>query len=55
VVTVVASVPAHRALGDGFDASAHARLVTTNWLRTVAWTAHGGVAIGMLFVLLRRG
>jgi heme exporter protein D len=55
VVTVVASVPAHTALADGFDAGAHARLVTTNWVRTVAWTAHGGVAVGMLFVLLRRG
>ncbi len=55
VVTVVASVPAHSVLGDGFDAAAHARLVTTNWLRTAAWTGHAGVAIGMLFVLSRRG
>lgn len=55
VVTVVASVPAHGVLGDGFDAAAHARLVTTNWLRTAAWTAHTAVAIGMLVVLLRRG
>jgi len=55
VVTVLASVPAHSALGDGFDPAAHARLVTTNWLRTAAWTAHSGVAIGMLMVLLRRG
>ncbi|MFP4148531.1 MAG: hypothetical protein ACLFUG_06850 [Nitriliruptoraceae bacterium] len=54
-VTVLASVPAHTALGDGFDAGAHARLVTTNWLRTAAWTLHGAVAVAMLSVLLRRG
>jgi len=55
VVTVAASVPAHSVLGNGFDAAAHVRLVTTNWLRTAAWTAHTGVAVGMLVVLLRRG
>lgn len=55
VVTVLLSVPAHTALADGFDAAAHARLVTTNWLRTAAWTLHGGVAVAMLAVLLRRG
>ncbi len=54
-VTLVASVPAHSVLGDGFDAAAHTRLVTTNWLRTAAWTAHVAVAIGMLVTLLRRG
>jgi hypothetical protein len=52
--TVLASVPAHTVLGGGFDAAAHARLVSTNWWRTAAWTAHGGVAIAMLAVLLRR-
>lgn len=55
VVTVLASVPAHSALGEGFDAAAHARLVTTNWLRTAAWTLHSAVAVGMLVVLVRRG
>ncbi len=55
LVTVLASVPAHTALGSGFDAAAHTRLVATNWLRTAAWTAHGGVAVAMLAVLLRRG
>ena len=54
-VTILASVPAHTALSDGFDAAAHARLLGTNWLRTAAWTAHGGVAVTMLVVLLRRG
>ena len=38
--TAVLSVPAHGALSDGFDPVAHARLVETNWVRTVAWTLH---------------
>jgi hypothetical protein len=48
VVTLLASVPAHRALGSGFDPSIHARLLATNWLRTVAWTAHAVVAVAIL-------
>jgi hypothetical protein len=44
LVTVTLSVPAHEQLAGGFDAAAHARLVGTNWLRTLAWTAHGAVA-----------
>ena len=55
VVTVLASVPAHTVLGDGFDAAAHARLVGTNWLRTAAWTLHGALGVAMLVVLFRRG
>lgn len=54
IVTITLSVPAHSILGQGFDAAAHARLVSTNWLRTVAWTAHGGVALWMLVLTLRR-
>ncbi len=34
-------VPAHNALQSGFDAAIHHRLVTTNWLRTIAWTLRG--------------
>lgn len=45
VVTLAASVPAHAQLTDGFDAAAHARLVATNWLRTAAWTVHGGAVL----------
>jgi hypothetical protein len=48
VVTLACSVPAHRALGRGFDAAAHARLVATNWLRTAAWTLHALVATALL-------
>ena len=53
VVTIASSIPAHRILGDGYDAEAHARLVGTNWLRTAGWTAHGVVAMWILVLALR--
>ncbi len=34
------SVPLHQRLGAGHDRAMIARLVATNWPRTVAWTAH---------------
>jgi hypothetical protein len=40
-------------LGAGFAAVAHARLVSTNWWRTAAWTGHGLVAVAMLVLHLR--
>ncbi len=48
VVTVVASVPAHRQLASGFQPAVHRRLVRTNWLRTAAWTAHLPLAVTVL-------
>lgn len=43
IATAVFSVPAHHVLGAGFDAAAHERLVSTNWIRTLAWTAHAAI------------
>jgi hypothetical protein len=54
LVTVTMSVPAHQQLAGGFDVAAHARLVTTNWLRTVAWSAHGVVATVLLVLTAQR-
>lgn len=42
-VTFFLSVPAHAILARGFDAQAHATLVSTNWLRTLGWCARGGL------------
>jgi hypothetical protein len=39
--------PAHRRLEAGFDATAHQRLTRTNWVRAVAWTARGVVALAL--------
>jgi hypothetical protein len=48
IVTVLASVPAHARLAVGFDADVHARLIATNWIRTVAWTTHAVLAVAVL-------
>jgi len=53
LVTILASVPQHVVLADGFDATAHQRLVSTNWLRTIAWSVHGVAATAMLVLHLR--
>jgi hypothetical protein len=43
--TALVQVPCHRTLLTGFDLPAARRLVTTNWLRTVAWTVRAGLAL----------
>lgn len=43
--TAFVQVPLHSALTTAFDPSAHARLVATNWIRTVAWTMRGGLVL----------
>lgn len=40
--------PLHARLADGFDHRLHRRLVSTNWFRTIAWTARGIAAAWML-------
>jgi hypothetical protein len=49
-VTFLVSVPCHAVLAQGFDASAHERLVQTNWLRTLGWTARAALAAWMVWV-----
>jgi hypothetical protein len=53
LVTVIASVAQHEVLGQGFDARAHAVLVRSNWVRTLAWSVHAGLALWMLVRHLR--
>ncbi len=43
--TFLVAVPRHGALAGGFAPAVAASLVTTNWVRTVAWTAHAAVAL----------
>jgi hypothetical protein len=38
----------HERLGHGYADWAHRRLVQTNWIRTVAWTARGVLVLWML-------
>ncbi len=48
VSTGLWQVPAHRRLEGGFDAVIHRRLLQTNWVRTVAWSARGIIACALL-------
>lgn len=40
--------PDHERLARGWDAAVGRRLLRLNWIRTVAWTAHAVVALGLL-------
>ena len=46
--TALIQVPQHDVLSFGFDANAHQTLVTSNWLRTIAWSARGLLVLWML-------
>ncbi|MEM1179111.1 MAG: hypothetical protein AAGM22_12255 [Acidobacteriota bacterium] len=46
--TAFLQVPRHGELASGFDAASHQFLVASNWLRTVAWTARGGLVLWWL-------
>jgi hypothetical protein len=46
--TTVGQVPMHRRLERGFDQAAHRRLVRGNWVRTIAWSLRGVLAVLML-------
>lgn len=51
--TALLQVPCHRRLGHGFERTTARRLVSSNWLRTLAWSARGGVAIDLLLAAAR--
>lgn len=51
VSTVLFQAPAHGRLAAGFDATVHATLVNTNWIRTVAWTALAMLDLWLLYLL----
>jgi len=52
VSTFLIQVPCHDLLSLGWDDRVHARLVGTNWLRTVLWTSRLGIAVAMVAPLL---
>ncbi|MDW8217850.1 MAG: hypothetical protein RML57_09680 [Acidobacteriota bacterium] len=48
-VTALVSIPCHdRLAAQGFDGATLERLVSTNWLRTLAWTLHGVLSLAAL-------
>lgn len=51
--TGLIQVPLHNRLGIGYDPSTIATLVTTNWIRTLAWTARSALMLTWTAKLLR--
>lgn len=47
--TFFLSVPQHNALAAGFDPAAHRLLVSTNWLRTIAWSGRTGLLLWQMW------
>jgi hypothetical protein len=50
--TVLFHVPQHSLLSQGFDEAAHKLLVSSNWLRTLAWTARSALVLYWLALKL---
>jgi hypothetical protein len=44
--TFLLQVPCHDRLSASWDEAVHARLVATNWLRTILWTLRLGLLVG---------
>ncbi len=51
--TVWLQVPQHHLLRAGFNAAAHQLLVTSNWIRTVAWSVRSLLALRMVWGVMR--
>jgi hypothetical protein len=51
--TFLLQVPLHEKLAAGFDPAAHAALVKTNWIRTVAWSLRAVLALYLLWQAIR--
>lgn len=51
--TAFLQVPCHEILSRGFDSVAHHRLVSTNWIRTVAWSLRGLLVLWMALSVFR--
>ena len=49
ITTATLSVPAHNSLASAFSPAAYQQLVSTNWIRTVAWTARGFIVIALVY------
>lgn len=50
--TFLLQLPAHGVLSTGFDQAAYQRLVSTNWIRTVAWSLRSLLLLWVLDRLL---
>lgn len=48
ISTFTLQVPLHNRLAHGFDETAHRKLVLTNWIRTLLWSARSILAVRLL-------
>jgi hypothetical protein len=55
VSTALLQVPRHNALAMGLDSQAHRSLVSSNWIRTVAWSLHGVLVLFLVNQTAARG
>ena len=46
--TALLQVPLHRRLAAGYDSQTATRLVRSNWVRTIAWTVRGVIALMLM-------
>ena len=46
--TALLQVPSHAELTKGWNETAHTRLVWSNWIRTILWSARGLIALYLL-------
>lgn len=51
--TAFLQMPCHDRLSQEFDTGTHQWLVTTNWIRTVAWSLRGGLVLWMTWDALK--
>lgn len=53
--TIFLSVPRHERMAKQPDAKVGRELVTTNWVRTIAWSVRGVIVAGMVLAALAEG
>lgn len=52
--TIFLQVPCHNRLLSGFDQATYLRLVNTNWIRTLLWSARGAVLLCTLWLAMNK-
>lgn len=49
--TFLIQVPLHRKLSQGYDVKSINRLIRSNWIRTICWTARAGLMLRSVFYM----
>jgi hypothetical protein len=53
LATILAQVPQHNILAQGFNEAAYRALVDSNWVRTIAWSLRGVLVLWMVGRVMR--